>query len=141
MTVQNGVLWTLGDHSDVPYLFGQEYTHQLDLSEFILKDGNGKPYLQGTTILRTFALGYSKTGHLEIHVITPGRDPDVYQISPFSAGSPFNEVVLGTGIFPDTLIMSDAKEARLSLQNPTWLPSVIVSASYEGSYYSRAKKV
>lgn len=130
-----------GDHSGVPFHIGLLYDHRLDLSKFILKDANNKPYLFGETILRTLAIGYAKTGYFDVEVSAVGRDTDTYQHSPFSAGCPLDQLIIGSGVYGDTLVMSDSDDVSISLVNRTCFPSIWVNATYEGTYYARARKI
>lgn len=135
------VLSAPGDYSGVPFMVGLAYDHLIQLSQFILKDAKGAPYLFGRTTLRTFQVGYSRTGYFDVVVEVQGREPDVYQHSPFAAGCPLDQLMIGTGTFTDALIMADAREVTIKLRNASVYPSIFVNASYEGTYYARAQKI
>ncbi|WP_173199232.1 hypothetical protein [Geobacter sp. SVR] len=134
-------LSAVGDFSGVAYYIGSEYLWKLDLTRFILKDANNKPYLHGHTILRTLSLAYANTGYFEVHVTATGRETDIYTFTPFYAGSPLGALVTPSGIFSDTLVQGDPQDIQISIQNNTFLPSIVTSATYEGTFYSRARKV
>ena len=130
-----------GDFSSVTFYIGTEYLWRLLLTKFILKDSNNKPYLHGHTILRTLALGYANTGYFEVRVTAVGRDTDVYPFTPFYAGSPLGSLVTPSGTFSDPMVQGDPQDIVIEIQNPTFLPSILTGASYEGTFYSRARKI
>ncbi|TAE75118.1 MAG: hypothetical protein EAZ84_09895 [Verrucomicrobia bacterium] len=143
------VLTVLGQEP-VDVTVGESYTMRFQFSRQFPLDYQGRPVSTGRLQLRTFTIYYSNTGFFRTEVKPYGSaaPANVEEVVPAKMSN-FTGKVVGandltlnkpsfqTGSY-SFQVYGDAAQCEIAVSNDTHVASTLVSAEWEGFYYSRA---
>ncbi len=141
-TVSGSTVTLEGDTDD--FYWGRAYTMRYRLSTLYMRQSrqSGEVAItDGRLALKRLFVNFAKTGYFRVDVTAEGRPPGSYVFSGrvvSSGANVLDEVSLEDGVFPVPILTSNDL-ATIEIVNDKPLPSNILSASWEGSFTTRAR--
>jgi hypothetical protein len=138
----NNTLEARGDHSASVCWIGKNYTKRYTFSQWYLKNSDSNvAIVNGRLQTRSITLHHKDTGYFRIEVTPQGRDTIKHEYAGVVLGvSNMGLPSLHTNKYRAP-VWSNAESVTVSILNDTYLPSNIVSGSWEGIFTMRSKPV
>ena len=130
-----------------PVWIGQRYLQKFRFSKFFIREQTKSGGLSinpsGRLQLRTLALEYAKSGYFNVLVTPRHRDTSTYVFTGRIVGDGSNvlgQVALPSGTF-SVPILTRNTDATIEVQSDGYLPWRIMSATWEGFYTTRNRRI
>lgn len=136
-----------GDMTDIPLFFGYKFRFNYKFSPMYIREQTGQNSVSAVTggrlQLRSFEVAHSDTSHYKIKVTPKFRSTSEYEFSATSVGegnAKVGDVPLDTG---EMRVPVNAKndEVDIEIESCSHLPCNLQSATWEGEFNQRARRI